>query len=104
MRPFPKEPILAKADGSRTAHLQPVIDFLKAQGNEPATGDVFEYNRDGLGVYGFTQPLDIAALRARFDFPPSISLSGEGLHDSRNFVRIAQDFGLQPVRPLSFEL
>jgi hypothetical protein len=30
MRPFPKEPILAKADGSRTAHLQPVIDFLKA--------------------------------------------------------------------------
>ena len=104
MNPFPKEPISDKADGSRTAHLQPVIDFLKAQGNEPATGDAFEYNRDGLGTYGFARPLDVAALRARFDFPPSISLSESGLHDSRNFVRIAQDFGIQPVRPLSFEL
>ena len=102
---FPtKEPILDKADGSRTAHLQPVIDFLKAQGNEPATGDAFEYNRDGLGTYGFSQPLDVDLLQQHFDFPPSIHLSSAGLHDSRNFVRIAQDFGTQPVRPLSFEL
>ncbi|MBC6700169.1 hypothetical protein [Hymenobacter sp. BT190] len=98
-----KEPISDKADGSRTAHLQPVIDFLKAQGNEPATGDAFEYNRDGLGTYGFAQPLDVDLLQQRFDFPPSIHLSSAGLHDSRNFVRIAQDFGPQPVRPLSFE-
>ena len=41
MKPLPKEPISDKADGSRTAHLQPVIDFLKDQGNEPATGDAF---------------------------------------------------------------
>lgn len=104
MNPFPKEPISDKADGSRTAHLQPVIDFLKDQGNEPATGDAFEYNRDGLGTYGFAQPLDVDLLQQHFDFPPSIHLSSAGLHDSRNFVRIAQDFGTQPVRPLSFEL
>ena len=99
-----KEPVSDKFDGSRTAHLQPVIDFLKAQGYEPATGDAFEYNRDGLGTYGFTQPLDVDLLQQHFAFPPSISLSSAGLHDSRNFVRIAQDFGPQPVRRLSFEL
>lgn len=99
-----KEPISDKADGSRTAHLQPVIDFLKAQGNEPATGDAFYYNRDGYGVYGFTQPLDMDALRARFDFPASIVAGQSGVYDTRNFVSIAQDFGTQPVRPLSFEL
>lgn len=100
----PKELISDKSEGSRTVHLQPIIDFLKAQGNEPATGDAFYYNRDGLGTYGFAQPLDMAALRARFDFPDSIALYATAIHDSRNFVRITQDFGTQPVRPLSFEL
>ena len=101
---FEKVPVSDKLDGSRTAHLQPVIDFLKAQGYEPATGDQFEYNRDGLGTYGFAQPLDVDLLQRHFDFPSSISLSSAGVHDSRNFVRIAQDFGPQPVRRLSFEL
>ena len=98
-----KEHISETADGSRTAHLQPIIDFLKAQGNEPATGDAFYYNRDGYGVYGFAEPLDMDALRARFDFPASIVAGQSGVYDSRHFVSIAQDFGPQPVRPLSFE-
>lgn len=89
--------------GHRTDHLQPVIDFLKAQGYEPATGDEFQYNRDGLGTYGFTQPLDVALLQEHFDFPPSLTLSHGQLFDSRHFLRICQDFGPQPARRFSFE-
>lgn len=103
MKIIPKKvPILAGLADFRTAHLQPVIDFLKAQGNTPATGDQFHYNRDGLGVYGFAQPLDTQLLQEHFDFPPSISLSVDGLHDSRHFVRI-QHTPDQSVRCLSFE-
>jgi hypothetical protein len=94
--------ILADMADFRTAHLQPVIDFLKAQGNEPATDDQFHYNRDGLGVYGFAQPVDVALLQEHFDFPASIHLSVDGLHDSRHFVRI-QHTPDQPVRRFSFE-
>ena len=86
-----------------TDHLLPVIAFLKAQGYEPATGDVFYFNRDGLGTYGFTQPLDVDLLQQHFDFPPSIQVSHGQLFDSRHFVRISQDSGPQMVRKLSFE-
>jgi hypothetical protein len=95
--------ILADKADFRTAHLQPVIDFLKAQGNTPATGDQFYYNRDGYGVYGFAQPLDVAALRAHFEFPPSIHLTATSVQDTRHFVCITQDSGPQMVRKLSFE-
>ena len=64
----------------------------------------FSYARDGLGVYGFAQPLDMAALRAQFDFPDSTALYATTVHDSRNFVRLTQDAGPRPVRRLSFEL
>ena len=86
-----------------TDHLLPVIAFLKAQGYEPATGDEFVFNRDGLGTYGFTQPLDVDLLQRNFVFPPTIKLSVDGLHDTRHFVRIAQGNPAQPVRKLSFE-
>lgn len=89
-------------NGSDTDHLLPVIDFLKAQGYTPATGDKFDFNRDGLGTYGFTEPLDVALLQEHFTFPPSIKLSVDGLHDSRHFVRI-QHTPDQPVRRFSFE-
>lgn len=59
-------------DPTSTHHLRPIIDFLKARGNAPATGDQFYYTRDG---YGFAQPLDVAVLRAHFEFPPSIHLT-----------------------------
>jgi len=85
-----------------TDHLLPVIAFLKVQGNTPAADDAFQYNRDGLGVYGFAQPVDVALLQAHFDFPPSIHLSVDGLHDSRHFVRI-QHTPTRPVRRFSFE-
>ena len=86
-----------------TDHLLPVIAFLKAQGYEPATGDGFYFNREGLGTYGFTQPLDVDSLQQHFDFPPSIQVSHGQLFDSRHFVRISQDSGPQMVRRLSFE-
>ncbi|MFD2719869.1 hypothetical protein ACFST9_14165 [Hymenobacter monticola] len=90
-------------NGTDTDHLLPVIDFLKAQGNTPAAGDAFQVNRDGLGTYGFTQPLDVALLQEHFVFPPTIKLSVDGLHDSRHFVRIAQAIPNQPARKFSFE-
>ena len=103
MKTTPKKVlILAGLADFRTAHLQPVIDFLKAQGNAPAAGDQFRYNRDGLGVYGFAQPLDTQLLQEHFDFPPSISLSVDGVHDSRHFVRI-QHTPARPVHRFSFE-
>lgn len=91
------------ANQTDTDHLLPVIAFLKAQGYEPATGDVFYYTRDGLGTYGFTQPLDTQLLQEHFDFPPSIQVSHGQVFDTRHFVRIRQDSGPRPVRPLSFE-
>ena len=94
-----------EADASNrtdTDHLLPVIAFLKAQGYEPATGDGFYFDRDGLGTYGFTQPLDTQLLQEHFTFPPSIHLSVDGLHDSRHFVRI-QHTPDAPVRRFSFE-
>lgn len=99
-----KERILPDAPtGSDTDHLLPIIDFLKAQGNTPATGDQFYYNRDGYGVYGFAQPLDTQLLQEHFDFPPSIHLTATSVQDTRHFVCITQDSGPQPVRRLSFE-
>jgi len=70
--------ILANLADFRTAHLQPVIDFLKAQGNVPATDDQFRYNRDGLGVYGFAQPLDTQLLQEHFDFRPWLKVWYKG--------------------------
>lgn len=86
-----------------TDHLLPVIAFLKAQGYTPATGDAFCFDRDGLGTYGFTEPLDTQLLQEHFDFPPSIQVSHGQVFDTRHFVRIRQDHGTQPVRRLSFE-
>lgn len=97
-----KVPILAQSDDSRTAHLQPLIDFLKAQGNESASPAGFTYDRDGYGSYYFAQPLDIEALRAQFDFPPSIEAGPLAVFDSGNFVAITQ--ALPPGRVLSFEV
>ena len=94
-----KVPISAKNDDSRTAHLQPLIDFLKAQGNAPASAD-FTFDRDGIGSYYFAQPLDMEAIRARFALPASIVAGQSAVFDSRNFVCITQAFGPQPV--LSF--
>jgi hypothetical protein len=90
-------------NGSDTDHLLPVIDFLKAQGYTPATGDKFDFNRDGLGTYGFQEPLDVALLQEHFVFPPTIKLSVDGLHDTRHFVRIGQGNPNQPARKMSFE-
>ena len=86
-----------------TDHLLPVIAFLKAQGYTPATGDVFYFDRDGLGTYGFVEPLDTTDLTAHFDFPPSVRVVPGRIYDTRHFVRITQFEGPQSVRRLSFE-
>lgn len=93
-----KVPISAKFDGSRTAHLQPLIDFLKAQGNapwgrpsaEPVSENGFYFDRDGYGTFYFEQPLNLVALAAQFDLPDTIVLGKTAVYDSRNFVGISQ--------------
>lgn len=108
--PLKKEPIAEKVDGSRTAHLQPLIDFLIAQGNPPwpapsyqAVGENgFCFDRDGFGTFYFEQPLNIAALATHFALPASILLSKTAVSDSRNFVRISQLVPQGPPIQLDF--
>lgn len=99
---FEKIVLVEKLPSSRTAHLQPVIDFLKAQGNEPASNDEFHYNRDGFGTYSFRQPLAVEDLRNQFTFPSTILLTQDAVQDSRNFVAITH--ALPPSPPLTFSL
>lgn len=77
----------------------PIVAFLKAQGNTPApplsyaqqNPDGFNFDRDGLGTFRFEKPLDVEALKAGFDFPPTIGITRQGdIWDSRNRVGISQ--------------
>jgi hypothetical protein len=83
--------IQAQSPESRTAHLQPVIDFIKAQGNQPAGVDAWTHNRDGLEIYTFAHPLDLAAIQAHFEFPPTIEPYAKGLYDKGNFANLTYD-------------
>ena len=94
-----KVAIAERVSGSVTAHLLPVVAFLKAQGNTPApplsyaqqNPDGFNFDRDGLGTFLFEQPLDVEAVKAHFDFPPTIAFTPEGdVWDNRNRVGIMQ--------------
>ena len=102
--------ISAKFDDSRTAHLQPLIDLLIAQGNlpwlapsyRPAGQNGFYFDRDGFGTFYFEQPLDLAALATHFELPASITLGNTAVYDSRNFLSISQVVPQGP--PLRFDL
>jgi len=108
--PPKKEPVAEKLNDSRTAHLQPLIDFLKAQGNPPGQApgygsvgaDGFYFDRDGFGTFYFEQPLDIAALAAHFALPASILLGKTAVSDSRNFVSISHLVPQGPPIQLDF--
>lgn len=91
------------ANQTDTDHLLPVIAFLKAQGYTPATGDAFYFDRDGLGTYGFAEPLNTAGLQDHFVFPPSIHVTPTSIYDTRHFVTIKQSAGAHIARPLNFE-
>ena len=87
----------------RTAHLRPVIEYLLAQGNMPASwrGDAFAFDQGGEGHYLFAGPIDAAQLREQFVFPASIRVYDDGsIKDSLNRVDISQ---AQPNRLFSFE-
>jgi len=88
----------------RTDHLRPVIEYLLAQGNTPASwrGDAFSFDQGGEGHYLFTGPIDAAQLRGHFAFPASIRVYDDGsIKDSLNRVDISQE---RPARLFSFEL
>ena len=87
----------------RTAHLHPVIEYLLAQGNTPASwrGDAFAFDQGGEGHYLFAGPLDAVQLREQFAFPASIRVYDDGsMKDSLSRVDISQ--ALLP-RLFSFE-
>jgi len=96
-----KESISPKFEGSRTAHLQPIIDFLKAHGNQPAGPDGFTFDRDGYGDYRFSDPLDMEGLKERFEVPATLLLNQNSVQDTRNFVGINQHVPQGP--PLTFD-
>lgn len=100
MQQSAKIQLLEKVENSRTPHLQPVIDFLKAHGNQPATVDEFTFDRDGFGSYCFTAPLDMEGIQANFDIPPTLLLNKDSVQDTRNFVEIRQHVAAGP--PLTF--
>ena len=88
----------------RTDHLRPVIAFLLAQGNTPASwrGDAFSFDQGGEGHYTFIDPIDAAQLREHFTFPASIRVYEDGyIKDSLNRVDIGHE---RPQRPFNFEL
>ena len=94
-----KVAIAEKVPGSLTAHLLPLVAFLKAQGNTPApplsyaqqNPDGFNFDRDGLGTFLFEKPLDVKAIKAHFDLPSGINFTRQGdLWDSRNRVGISR--------------
>lgn len=88
----------------RTDHLRPVIEYLLAQGNTPASwrGDAFSFDQGGEGHYLFAGPIDAAQLRERFAFPASIQVYDDGsIKDSLNRVDISHE---RPALPFSFEL
>lgn len=87
----------------RTAHLRPVIEYLLAQGNTPASwrGDAFAFDQGGEGHYLFAGPIDAAQLRERFAFPASIRVYEDGfIQDGLNRVDISPG---RPQRLFSFE-
>jgi hypothetical protein len=93
-----KIPILEEIGSSRTAHLRPLLDFLKAQGNvpwrapssRPVGEDGFYFDPDEYGTFYFEQPLDLLALETQFALPATIILGKAAVYDSRNFVCISQ--------------
>lgn len=96
--------IQEKVIGSLTAHLMPLIEFIKAQGNPPVpppsyaqlNEDGFRFDRDGLGTFLFQEPLDVAAIQARFELPPTIVFITDGdIWDRRSRV------GIQRGRPVT---
>ena len=102
--------LVEKLSDSRTAHLLPVIEFLKTQGNTPwlapsyrrVGDDGFDFDRDGFGNFYFDKPLDLQAVRTHFALPATITFTQDGgIWDRRNLVGIAQ---AKPVAvPLSFD-
>lgn len=98
-----KAVIAASGSAFVTDHLQPVVDWLKAQGYTPTTGDAFGLTPKALGLYGFAQPLNPDALAAQFEFPPSILVTLYGIHDVANYLSIRQYCGTEPLLSLEAE-
>ena len=93
-KPMSKEEILAVV-----SHLQPIIDFLIATGNEPLFGpDSHQYTRSfdytGNGwveegtmardsIFAFRKPFSASEIHEHFELPESIVIIEEG---SRTFI------------------
>jgi len=73
-----------------TAHLRPVIEFIKTQGNSPENKDQFEYDlKDGFKTYTFKLPIDRLMIEKKFEFPDTIAfVDNRTIHDKKNLIEI----------------
>ncbi len=68
-------------DTDMYSHLRPIIDFVKAQGNEPHR-DEFMNDKSSMSLYFFKGPIDPDLIRSTFELPASITIDSEGnIHD-----------------------
>ena len=69
IQPYPMDP-----KAKPYAHLEPIVDALIASGNQSMRAECFYLDRDGWRC-DLKEPIDFELLRARFDFPKTITLS-----------------------------
>lgn len=68
-----------------TAHLRPIIEFLKEQGNEPLNRSGFIFDKGGFGEMRWKKPFNVQKIQDHFILPESIQIDSSGeIHDQRN--------------------
>ena len=80
-----KIPIRVK--GSQTAHLNPIVDYLRSMGNE-TWYDEFSYDKGGPTLY-FKSPINQKDILDNFELPETIGVDRHGsIIDDRNGIKI----------------
>jgi hypothetical protein len=69
------------------SHLRPIIDFIKAQGNEPHR-DEFMNEKSSMSYYFFKGPIDPELITATFDLPESITVDSNGNIHDKNWATV----------------
>lgn len=85
----------ATSDPSRPfAHLEPIVQSLVDDGNQPVERNWFSLDQDGWHCL-LKNPIDFDLLESKFEFPNSISLSrqDDAILDTLTWVEIKGGFG-----------
>lgn len=70
-------------------HLERIVNFLIANGNQPVHAELFALDQDGWHCL-LTKPINFDLLESHFDFPSSIRLSrkDDAILDTLTWVEI----------------